>query len=662
MSIDFALEQTDLNNPAKIAQLINSWVDQDFHRKMERCMNWSEAINFLAGNQWITYSQREYRWEIIPMTDSNKFIDRPVTNHFLRWVIMNVSGFTSRPTLIVDPNSEDPEDKTLAKVCEIIRDYLWEEYDKDDQYYEAALWACITGTVFRKSIKKISNDVYETGGNKTPLRYVCPEIVSPFRLQFDGMPSRFVDANILMETQIRKIDDIKAQFNLNEPGYYPQHLQYLKPEPVHSNTLAMDDGLKKIVDGGGITPYTSTSSAVTDYAESCILKEVYVKPSKKYPRGLQIFVASDLVVYVSPVEIGSPYYYHEGKIWHPYTCAQFYKLPGQVWGLGLGQQLVKIQRRLNSIDALLAYNRKTMAVPITWAARGSNIPKGSMVGKPGSVVEYDPVPGAEKPHRDYGVPLPNQIMEERAMLLNDGNMLAMAGDIRSGDNPQGVKTVGQMQILVEQVQVSRSKQVESWEKFLEASETLDLLNFKSCYVVPQKQFITNIKKFSKDLTNFDWRTFTGSKIRDNATIRIEKGSTVPKSRILKQENMIKMFQAGLLGDVINDHYTHKQILEEFGLSDIYNESNMDVRYAEKTVEMLLKNEYPPFLPEVHSAEVQLPVLLRFMKDPKFLEVPGPIKILFDKKREEMVAQLAQAMPIIKQDEMQQNQNKQVIGK
>jgi hypothetical protein len=307
VSVDFKIEQADLNNPSQIAKIVNQFMEADVHRKTERCMNWSEAINFLAGNQWISYSQREYRWEIIPMTDSNKFIDRPVTNHFLRWIIMNVSGFTSRPSMIVDPNSEDPEDKTLAKVCEIVKDWMWEEYDKDDQYYEAALWACTTGTVFRKSIKKISNESYVANGKATPLRKVCPEIVSPFRLNFDGMPSRFHDINVVMETQVRKIDDLKLQFGLSEPGYFPQHIQYLKSEPVTNNQLSMDDGLKRIVDGGGITPYTSTSSSITDYSESCVIKEVYVRPSVKYPRGLQIFVAGDMVLYISPVEVGSPY-------------------------------------------------------------------------------------------------------------------------------------------------------------------------------------------------------------------------------------------------------------------------------------------------------------------------------------------------------------------
>jgi len=653
MSFDVKIEQADLTNPSQIAKITNDFLESDIHRHMERCMNWSESINFLAGNQWISYSQREYRWEIIPMTDSNKFIDRPVTNHFMRWIILNVSGFTSQPVIIIDPNSDDPEDKTLAKVCEIIKDWMWEEYDKNDQYYEAALWVATTGTVFRKSIKKISNEYYDSGdGQKTPLRKVCPEIVSPFRLKFDGMPSRFNDINVIMETQIRKIDDLKQQFNINEPGYYPQHLQFLKSEPVANSQIAMDDGLKRIVDGGGITPYTSTSSSITDYSESCILKELYVRPSSKYPKGLQIFVAGDLALYVSPPEIGSPYFYNEGKIWHPYTAAQFYKLPGQAWGLGLGQQLVKIQRRINTIDALLAYNRKTQAVPMVWAARGSNIPKGSMVGKPGNVVEYDAVPGAPAPLRDTGVPLPNQVLDERALLIHDGDLLAMSGDLRSGENPSGVKMVGQMQIIVDQVNQSKAKQVEAWEKFLERSETLDLLNFKSCYVVPNPGMIKEIKKFSKDLTSFDWANFTGSQIRDNGSVRVEKGSTLPKSRAVRQENIVKALESGILGNVLEDHYTHKKILEEFSLSEIYNDSNIDVKYAEKTIEIILQGKYPPFLPEVHSAEVQLPVILRFMKDPKFLEVSGDIKILFDKKRQEMIRQLAMAQPIIKQDEMQ----------
>ena len=45
-----------------IPQIISGWVQKDIFRKRERTVNWSEALNFLAGNQWIRFSERSYHW------------------------------------------------------------------------------------------------------------------------------------------------------------------------------------------------------------------------------------------------------------------------------------------------------------------------------------------------------------------------------------------------------------------------------------------------------------------------------------------------------------------------------------------------------------------------------------------------------------------------
>ena len=538
------LRLSDLEDLAKdkvgnlmIPQIISGWVQKDIFRKRERTVNWSEALNFLAGNQWIRFSERSYHWEPITYTDQNRVIDRPVTNHLLRWIIVNLSGFTCTPSRIVEPNSDQPQDKTAAEVSEVILDWLWEALDKDDSYVEAALWALVTGTVFRKSFKKTTLNYVDGGDKKVYLKEVDAEVVNPFEITFDGTPSRWRDVRAIMQTSVKKIEDIKRQYSCEEEGYYPKELEDITPEDITDSPLAISEGLKNIIDGGGFSNLSGNATQAT-ISESAILKEVYVAPTKKYPRGQMIVTASNKVLYRSPVKTGSPYYYLDGHVWHPYTYYCLQKLPGSIYGIALATQLVKIQRRINSIDALLAYNRKTIAVPRVWSPAGCGIEDGSLVGQPGQVSTYEVGPNGAKPELVPGVPLPDQVLKERQMLLQDGDMISLAGDIRSGENPEGVHTVGQLQILNENQQQSRATQIQAWEVFLSRSEQLDLLNFKDTYQAPNKNFISDIQKYSKDLTNFDWATFTGSDLRENATIRIERGSTIPRSRILRQETTL----------------------------------------------------------------------------------------------------------------------------
>ena len=656
MSIEMDFLKTDWESPGALVSKINSWVDLDIHRRQERAMNWSEAINFYAGNQWIIYNAKDWRWESVPITDSNRFIDRPVTNHLLRWITINLSGFTSKPTYSVEPNSDDVRDKTMARVGETIVDYLWGKNDKDMQYYEAALWSVLTGTVFRKSSKFYTGKVDQFGNSE---KVLVSEVINPFQLLFDGSASRFSDIRVFLQTDIRRIDDIRSEYDVDAPGFYKDRLAQLKPEGVVSNMMALNEGLKRIVDGGSIGPFTSLGGSTTDFEDSCLLKECYVAPSSKFPRGLMIHIAGEQIVYMSPVDDGSPYFYNSGQFWHPYTHYNYYLKPGDVYGIGLGQQLIKINRRLNSIDALLAYNRKTMAIPTIFSARGQKLGQGSMIGKPGQNREYDPIPGAPPPFVMQSSALSNQVMEERRTLLEDGEKIAMAGDIRSGQNPSGVNTVGQLQILAEQSQMARSKQIESWESFVQRSEYLDLLNFKDCYRAPDKNTYEVLRKLSKDLSSFDWESFRGNQLEANTTVRIEKGSTVPKSRMMRQGNIMRALQIGLLGNPLQDPYMHKRVLEEFGVSDIWDEANMDIKYAEWTIEKIMRGEYPVFNPDIHSADIQLPVLMRFMKDPKFYELDDSTKILFDKKRKEMINQLAKypvVGPVPQPVGQQQNQS------
>jgi len=635
-----SLAEDDKKN-LMIPGIINNWLSKDTLRKKERCQNWSESLNFLAGNQWIRFAERSAHWEPIPYTDANKVIDRPVTNHLLRWIIVNASGFTCTPSRVVEPNSDAPEDKTAAQVAEIIMTFLWEAQDKDDSYLEAALWALVTGTVFRKSFKRTKLDFIQNGDKKIYLKETDSEIVSPFEISFDGSPSRWRDARIIMQSTCKKLEDIKRQYACEEEGYFPANLEKLLPEEIAENPLAISEGLKNIVDGGGFSNM-SGNQGTTMLDDSAVLKEVYIAPTRKYPKGQMLVTASNQVLYRTPVGKASPYYYLDGKVWNPYTYYNLQKLPGSIYGIALAQQLVKIQRRLNSIDALLAYNRKTMAVGRWINPTGNGIEDGSLIGQPGQVSCYEVGPNGAKPELVPGTPLPDQVIKERQMLLQDGDMISLAGDIRSGGNPEGVHTVGQLQILNENQQQSRATQIRAWEVFISRSEQLDLLNFKDCYQAPSAAFIKDIKKYSKDLSQFDWNTFVGSDLRENATVRIERGSTIPRSRILRQDTLIKLLPLGVLGDIMGDPYLHQKFLEEFGLTEMYTQANIDVVYMEKAIELMLKGIYPPTITGVHNPDPQLIVLLRFMKHPKYLEIKPDIKMLFMRKHSELIKELAAA--------------------
>lgn len=632
--IDIKLSQADFDTPESMASAINSWLTADIQRRFERCQNWSESIHFYQGNQWIRYAQHQHRFEAIPVNDSNRAIERPVTNYFWKWILTTVAQMSNKPEMIVTPATDDPKQKTSAEVSDICLQYLWDEHDKSDQYYEALMWGTLCGPIFRKSAKVPCGKYYED----SPIYEVKPEVVAPFHIIFDGVPSRFNDIGTIMQTYVMRIDEVQRIFNRDLPGYYKENAMKVEEEDFSTIPISTFEGLKNIVPGETDAPFMS--GAGESYLKSCLVKECYVRPSEKYPKGQMIVVAGKYTVYASE----SPYYYLHGKFWHPYTMWQFAKTPGSIWGMGLGPQLTKIQRRLNSIDAIIAYNRKTMAVGLIWNPKGSGVPAGVFIGMPGQVIDYQESPNGRRPEREQGVPLPPSVMQERMQLIEDGNSIAMSADVRSGENPKGVQTVGQLQIMTEQAEIAKSKQVSSWEEFIQTSEYLDLLNFRSCNMeVVDPRTVERLKSFGQDITNFDWSTFRGQDIQENVTLRVEKGSSVNRSRLLLQETVIKLATAQLLPEVLSDPAQRKKFLEIFGLTKFFTDNNVDEKYAEKSIEMMLVNKYPPVIEGIHNPDVQIPVITRFMKDPKFLELDPKIQMLFTRRHEELVALLTKAM-------------------
>jgi len=645
------IEKLDLsqeNDRKSLIGIIDTWSDDDVESKNERAAVWAQNIHYLIGDQWIRYNDHIHRWETIPYTDANRNIDRPVTNHMLRWVTVNASGFTSRPSIQVEPNSEEQEDKTSSKVANVIDDYLWEKLEKDDHYYELALWALCCGNCFRKGIKKrtrrfLKQETESKQEIKNYLKEVDCEIVSPFEMAFAGLPKRWRDITILMQSQIRNIQWIKDRFDIEAPGYTGEAKEVTK-QSSYSYTLTLGEGLRQIVEGQSVLGQSSRRQTGQNLDNTAVIKWMYMIPSSKYPKGFMAVIASSKLLYLG----ASDTFYLDGDIWHPYTSWSFWKQPGNIWAASLVQQLLPIQRRINAIDALLAYNRKTVAVGTWLLPKGSNIPSGTIMGVPGQELEYspDPVTGA-KPEKIPGTPLPNQVVEERQILLADGDLIANAADIRSGKNPSGVNTLGQLEILTEQAERSASKQVETWEKFLERSEQIDLLNFQECYQAPDPKTIRKLKSMSKDLTGQDWDQFIGADLRENASVRVEPGST----KLLRQRTVLRLATAGFLGDVLADPYNQKKFLQEFGLGKYYTESNVDVVKAEKAIEMMKGGIYLPVLEDVDNPDIQIMVLARYMKNPKYMDLPPKIRLLFERRYAEYVGMLAK-YPTIPADESQ----------
>jgi hypothetical protein len=98
----------------------------------------------------------------------------------------------------------------------------------------------------------------------------------------------------------------------------------------------------------------------------------------------------------------------------------------------------------------------------------------------------------------------------------------------------------------------------------------------------------------------------------------------------------------MLPEIMADPVVRKKFLEEYGLSYMFTESNKDVQSAEYAIGQMLQGMYPPIL-DIFNPDIQLMVIVRYMKDPKYLELDDNIKMLFDRRKNEYMSKIAESM-------------------
>ena len=97
--------------------------------------------------------------------------------------------------------------------------------------------------------------------------------------------------------------------------------------------------------------------------------------------------------------------------------------------------------------------------------------------------------------------------------------------------------------------------------------------------------IANLMEMNKDNTDIEIQDFLEMNLQDNLGVRIEAGSSLPKSNALYQNNLMQLYQNGLLGDVSpeGNPIANQQFLSEFGVNEFDSNTNADVRRAKYIV-------------------------------------------------------------------------------
>lgn len=677
------LEKLDPSNPTSLTTL-STEIDTVYRQApfyLERmAYSWMQNIHFLLGDQHIYYNQISKQFELLPTTRHNDFVPRPVTNLIQPITTTNVSTFTrNKPNCDVTPNSPDDKDISAARIASKIQDAKWEDDDMQNKLAECIYWAVTCGTVYRKdywdtsygkivripltepvteqtlgpdgSINFVTQEkpvLDEKGSptfNEIPLGDNSVDIIDPFRIIVDPNASNEQSMSWIMETSIQKLTWIQENFEKKDNGYTGE-AENVKEEMNLSSMLDLRQRLKTLSVKGAGTSYGTSTGYENTVKNSAVVKELYIRPTRAHPKGQMIVSAGGKILYWGE----SPYYDGTPDSWHPYTVYRYELIPGRFFGKSLIEDLVELQRRINAIDSLVILNRKTMVAPQRLIPAGCGIPEGYWNGAPGLQLQYRPV-GANgaKPEIIPGVPLPAQVYQEREVTKNEMYQVARTNEVLQGIRPPGVTTYGGLQLLLEQSFNTFSSQIHRWEKFIEKGETKKLKLIAQRYREPRPEFINKLRVLNRDISDVEIVNFIGADLRDNVTVRVEAGSSIPRSNAAKQQQLMELAASGVLGDLINDPLNKQQFLERIGVTGFDATYEADVKRSTWENEMLDNMNFQSVVVfPIDNHQIHIEMHGNRAKEPSFMKVDPMIQ-------QSYLQHIQEHSMILQQQQMQQAQ-------
>lgn len=627
------IDLTEVKNSEenKLAEEIEGYYKQDMSDKLLRAYSWDEAVRFYDGDQHIEYNVSLNRFQQVTITRNNDFIPRPITNYIVNSVKTVVSQLTKqKPQAKVRPNSQSPKDIAAAKVADLILDVKHEELREDEKTQEKAYWGVICGTVWKKifwnesttkvirlprmenvvenvldeegkpslsldsdgqpNINEDGSSQYQTQnverqaidekGEKAFDEYdvgdVDDSIIPPFNIAVPMQARSPLEMEWIMEYSVQKLEWIKRVYSKKGDGYTGEAVNVTEEKDL-STVMQLEYRLRTLTGRRSGGQYSTGSAGFIDLKNSAVLKEYYGKPTKKYPKGRMVVVANGKTLFA-----GDSPYHEDGysDSWNPYVDWRFELVPGRIWGKGLVEEMIPLNRRINAIDSLIILNRRTMAIPQWLIPEGSGVPNGYINGRPGLNIPYRPV-GANgaKPEKIKAESLPQQVILEREQAVKDLKRLGMTQDVLEGTNPQGVKTAYQLEQLLENALAAMGATFQRWEKSIEREETKKLLLISKRYKEPRPEFGKKLKAINKDVTDIELDMFMGEDLKDNVNVRIETNSSIPRSKA-GENAVIRELVQGKVIDVATNPVNKREFLDKMGVKGFDYESSPDVKRAQ----------------------------------------------------------------------------------
>ena len=423
------MEKKKLKKTKKVEfeeEIINYVKDEYERRREERFAlekQWELNLNFMAGKQYVSLNSRG---EIIEEEKAFFWQKREVFNHVAPIVELRSAKMGKiKPVFRVKANNDDDKEIKNAQLAEKILNSTMKKIALKKTIEEATMWSETTGTAFYKVMWNENGGakVGEQGGKPIYEGEVEVLSVSPFEIFPDVMTAENIESTkSIIQAKVMSVNDVFNLYGVKVKGEQEKVITVKKVNGV----LESNDGVKE---------------------NSVTVIEYYEKPTKDYPLGRLITVASDKLLYYGDLPYVNGF---NGSRTYPFIRQLSLKSPGSFFGVSIIERLIPVQRAFNAVK-----NRKfefinRLSSGVLTIEDGS-VDTDELIEEglcPGKVIVYRQ--GSNKPEIINENDIPTAFIEEEKRLIDEFVVISGVSDVSSSSKNASLSSAAALELLVEQ--------------------------------------------------------------------------------------------------------------------------------------------------------------------------------------------------------------------
>jgi hypothetical protein len=624
------LKLTDIHDEKDLIAFGNDYFERSAKDKRTTEQKWLLNIAFIAGDQLVNVNRVTGSLDRVRVEYDPPWVVRIVDNRIKPIYRLMLSKLTkNKPLPSAKAHSREESDIQAARAAVKLEENHWDTLNLDTIHPELASWLIATGNGLYKQFwnPKKGDRLVDTGEEeqlgtlenmdteagltpeglpqpkpaekRKPVSFNLGDTDLLFRSPFNVYPepgkTKLRDMKLFGDADFMDVDEIEASYGKKvEPE---KDTKYVK---IHHT-------LSQTVEAGSV-------ETVDQPENSVVVKELYVLPCAKFPKGFVLRWAREVILFAE-----------EGCSELPFVHFGLIEIPGRFWYSSIVDDLIPLQKRWNQLLSKIEMHNDYYNDPPT-IVDPNVIDIDDWSTEPGLLLESKQ-PGANLQQAAHVLQVPQldqAIFKELEILDSQFEIVPVMNKVSYGKDTPNAKSGIAINFLQE-------KDDDVVRPIIDQIEAGYAQVFKRDFKLCQDNYEED-RGFAivGEDNKVEWVEFKKADLNSNIDVGVEPGSAMPRSKVAQQAMVMDMLKAGFFTNPQTGQPDFPKAMKymEFGsVDDIYQDNALDSNQAKRESEGM-KEGKPAVAEDWHNHEAHIYEHNRVRKTADYETYPDEAKVLF----------------------------------